>query len=193
MIEDFSPFEVNFDSQLPPEELLTQDFSSGLAIEDDQFEPISPTSQFPPDVLPIKIYALDEQPDLPSQLPASSEEPETIKNWREQMNRQLERKDAEEELKKQELRQTAEKELADWYSRYRESVNKCKASNRSMATDWLAVRDAGPRVPEWDTIARLCDFNPKMSRNVKDISRMRSIILQLKQNPPLPSVSLTSI
>ena len=37
---------------------------------------------------------------------------------------------------------------------------------------------------EWERIAKLCDFNPKASRNSKDVSRMRSIILQLKQNPP---------
>lgn len=38
---------------------------------------------------------------------------------------------------------------------------------------------------EWERIAKLCDFNPKASRNSKDVSRMRSIILQLKQTPPV--------
>lgn len=36
---------------------------------------------------------------------------------------------------------------------------------------------------EWEEIAKLCDFNPKSTRNSKDTSRMRSIILQLKQTP----------
>lgn len=36
---------------------------------------------------------------------------------------------------------------------------------------------------EWEKIATLCDFKDK-SRQQKDISRMRSLILQLKQNPP---------
>ncbi|KAE8738415.1 hypothetical protein FOCC_FOCC016105 [Frankliniella occidentalis] len=36
---------------------------------------------------------------------------------------------------------------------------------------------------EWERIAKHCDFNPKASKGSKDVSRMRSIILQLKQNP----------
>lgn len=39
---------------------------------------------------------------------------------------------------------------------------------------------------EWERIAKLCDFNPKASKASKDVSRMRSIILQLKQNPLPP-------
>lgn len=38
---------------------------------------------------------------------------------------------------------------------------------------------------DWEQIAKLCEFNPKVSRNTKDTSRMRSLILQLKQNPPV--------
>lgn len=36
---------------------------------------------------------------------------------------------------------------------------------------------------EWERIAKLCDFNPKAKQGSKDVSRMRSIILQMKQNP----------
>ena len=36
---------------------------------------------------------------------------------------------------------------------------------------------------EWERVARLCDFNPKNSKATKDVSRMRSIFLQLKQHP----------
>lgn len=39
---------------------------------------------------------------------------------------------------------------------------------------------------EWERIAKLCDFNPKASKGNKDVSRMRSIILQLKQSPIAP-------
>jgi hypothetical protein len=35
----------------------------------------------------------------------------------------------------------------------------------------------------WESVAKLCDFNPKGNKNTKDVSRMRSILLQLKQTP----------
>ena len=38
-------------------------------------------------------------------------------------------------------------------------------------------------------VSKLCDFNPKTSKNVADVSRMRSIILQLKQGPAANNVS----
>lgn len=150
-------------------------------------------SQFPPD-LPPGSFSLDDMmsPDAPSKPPAvPREEPETIRKWREKMEGHLKEKDAQEEVKKEELRLNAQRELSDWYARYNESVAKCRAANRTaMMAEWLpggGTRDSGPapdRVPEWENIARLCDFNAKASRNAKDVSRMRAIILQLKQSPP---------
>ena len=52
-------------------------------------------------------------------------------------------------------------------------------------TDKTFVAQIEPIQPgsEWDRVSKLCDFNPKTSKNVKDVSRMRSIILQLKSSP----------
>lgn len=36
---------------------------------------------------------------------------------------------------------------------------------------------------EWERVARLCDFNPKSSKQAKDVSRMRSVLISLKQAP----------
>lgn len=36
---------------------------------------------------------------------------------------------------------------------------------------------------EWERVARLCDFNPKTSKQAKDVSRMRSVLISLKQTP----------
>jgi len=59
--------------------------------------------------------------------------------------------------------------------------NFCRSAEKEL------VADTDPMEPgtEWERIAKLCDFNPKASKHTKDISRMRSIILQVKQTPPV--------
>ncbi|XP_050436173.1 clathrin light chain isoform X1 [Adelges cooleyi] len=122
------------------------------------------------------------------------EEPEKIKKWREEQKTRLEEKDANEEKKKEELRLIAKKELEEWYKIHKEQIAKTKAANRESAINaekqFVAESDDIEPGTEWDRISKLCDFNQKSSRASKDVTRMRSIILQLKQIPlkkPLPT------
>ncbi|XP_053690311.1 clathrin light chain [Sabethes cyaneus] len=112
-----------------------------------------------------------------------TEEPEKIRKWREEQKARLEEKDREEERKKEELREQARKELEDWYKHHEEAISKTKAANRNAEKQFVAETDEIEPGTEWERIAKLCDFNPKTNKSSKDISRMRSIILQLKQNP----------
>ncbi|KAI1288146.1 Clathrin light chain A [Halotydeus destructor] len=118
-------------------------------------------------------------------------EPEKIRVWREEQAKMLENKDAEEETKRNELRESAKKELDEWYSRYAEQLEKSKSNNRNSEQEWIAERDADQPGQDWEKIAKLCDFNPKAARNTKDTSRMKSILLQLKQNPPVAANAAT--
>lgn len=112
-----------------------------------------------------------------------TEEPERIRKWREEQKARLEEKDREEERKREELREQARKELEDWYKHHDEAISKTKAANRNAEKQFVAETDEIEPGTEWERIAKLCDFNPKTNKSSKDISRMRSIILQLKQNP----------
>ncbi|XP_068143260.1 clathrin light chain [Drosophila tropicalis] len=116
--------------------------------------------------------------------PPSREEPEKIRKWREEQKQRLEEKDVEEERKKEELRQQSKKELDDWLRQIGESISKTKLSSRN-AEKQAASLENGAIEPgtEWERIAKLCDFNPKVNKAGKDVSRMRSIYLHLKQNP----------
>jgi len=112
------------------------------------------------------------------------EEPEKIKRWREDQKKRLENKDVEEERKKKEMKEAARKELEEWYTSHEEQVAKNRTANRSAEKELVADTDPIEPGTEWERIAKLCDFNPKGSKHQKDISRMRSIILQVKQSPP---------
>ncbi|XP_071559469.1 clathrin light chain isoform X2 [Temnothorax nylanderi] len=122
----------------------------------------------------------------PAPPPPVKEEPEKIKKWREEQKARLEEKDAEEEKKKEEWKEAAKKELEEWYKHHAEAINKTKTTNRNAEKQFVAEADEVEPGTEWERIAKLCEFNPKSSRTSKDVSRMRSIILQLKQTPPTP-------
>jgi len=110
-------------------------------------------------------------------------EPEKIRIWREEQREMLEKKDREEAGKMEEWREQARKELDDWYRHRDEQFQKAKALNRESEAEFIKERDESLPGHEWERICRLCEFNPKHSRSQKDVSRMRSILLQLKQNP----------
>ncbi|RLV98037.1 hypothetical protein DV515_00011146 [Chloebia gouldiae] len=82
-----------------------------------------------------------------------------------------------------EWKEKAIKELEEWYARQDEKLEKTKASNR--AAEEAFVNDAEEVFPgtEWERVAQLCDFNPKSSKQAKDVSRMRSVLISLKQAP----------
>lgn len=104
-------------------------------------------------------------------------------NSREEQKERLAVKDEESEKKKGEWREIAKKELEDWYRHRNEQLEKTKANNREAEAVFVQDRDESTPGHEWEKIYRLCEFNSKQARNTKDISRMRSILLQLKQTP----------
>jgi len=118
------------------------------------------------------------------------QEPEKIRKWREEQAERVAKKDADEEKKKAEWRETARRELEDWYRHRDEQVEKARKLNRDAEDVFVNERDEKKPGGEWERIGRLCDFNPKSSRGAgaKDISRMRSILLQLKQSPVPTSI-----
>merc|ERR1711976_526556 len=118
-----------------------------------------------------------------SQADKQRQEPEKIRLWREEQKKMLEEKDVESEKRKAEWREVAKKELEEWYKHRAEQFEKTKVNNREHEAAIIQERDESIPGHEWERICRLCEFNPKHSGNKKDVSRQRSILLQLKQAP----------
>jgi len=138
------------------------------------------TEQLPQE--PIMMQPSDPYAAV-SQMDQVSAEPECIRQWRQEQAEMLAQKDAEEAAALEELRAQARKELSEWYSRHDDQLNQTKTSNRQAEAALVEERDEDIPGHEWERVARLCDFNPKNSKNTKDVGRMRSIFLQLKQTP----------
>merc|ERR1719228_2086581 len=169
-------------SELLDNQFLTE-FDSG--VENTQQEPIftnaisnSENSVAPSESpVPSDVYAAISQVDRVRQ------EPEKIKVWREEQKKRLEEKDKEAEVKQAEWLVAAKHELEEWYKHSAAQFEKTTVLNRETETTFIEERDENLPGHEWERICRLCEFNPKQSGNKKDISRMRSILLQLKQQP----------
>merc|ERR1712141_552201 len=120
------------------------------------------------------------------------EDPEVIKLWKENQIKMLQEKDEDEEKAKEALKKQAKSELEDWYKQHSEQLGKLQAANRAASISYEQELETTTEKltpgTEWERVAKLCDFNPKTARNTKDVSRMRSVILQLKQEGSAPIV-----
>ncbi|XP_062372610.1 clathrin light chain A isoform X2 [Sardina pilchardus] len=128
-------------------------------------------------------------------------EPESLRKWREEQRDRLELLDANSRKQETEWKEKAKVELEDWHTRQEEQLAKTKVNNRVLDEDFYKqpfseligyvaaeeamVSDLDENNPgtEWERVARLCDFNPKSSKQAKDVSRMRSVLISLKQSP----------
>uniref|UniRef100_A0A3B3IJX7 Clathrin light chain n=1 Tax=Oryzias latipes TaxID=8090 RepID=A0A3B3IJX7_ORYLA len=128
-------------------------------------------------------------------------EPESLRKWREEQRERLEVLDANSRKQESEWKEKAKLELEEWHARQNEQLEKTKTNNRVLDEDFYKqpfseligyvaaeeamISDLDENNPgtEWERVARLCDFNPKSSKQAKDVSRMRSVLISLKQSP----------
>ncbi|CAJ1058130.1 PREDICTED: clathrin light chain B isoform X1 [Xyrichtys novacula] len=150
---------------------------------------------FPESNGPTDNYAAIAQVDIQRQ------EPESLRKWREEQKTRLEALDSASKAAEAEWREKAKKELEDWHVHQNEQMEKNKANNRiadkafykqpnsdvigfvASEEAFLAETDGDSPGSEWERVARLCDFNPKTNKQAKDVSRMRSVLISLKQTP----------
>lgn len=112
-----------------------------------------------------------------------AEEPESLKLWREEKAASLRKQEEDQVENHQQWTERAKKELDDWYNHYNEQLEKTRNENKSAQEQFIEEMTDTKPGNEWEKVARFCDFNPKNSKNTKDVSRMRGMLLQLKQNP----------
>jgi hypothetical protein len=129
-------------------------------------------------------------PIPPNQYQALSQlnEPETIRKWRDEFTARIDKKDTEEETKRKEMREQAKKELEDFHKQRVEQMERIKGqnrlNNRTLEDDLFNngnTSTSNGKINDWDKITSLCEFNPKNNRSQKDLTRYRSVLLQLKQ------------
>ncbi|XP_028574248.2 clathrin light chain B isoform X1 [Podarcis muralis] len=130
-----------------------------------------------------------------------TQEPESIRKWREEQKKRLQELEVTSKVLEQEWREKAKKDLEEWNLRQNEQMERNRANNRIadkafyqqpdadvigyVASEEAFMKESKEEMPgtEWEKVAQLCDFNPKSSKQSKDVSRMRSVLISLKQTP----------
>ncbi|XP_017579612.1 clathrin light chain A isoform X3 [Pygocentrus nattereri] len=110
-------------------------------------------------------------------------EPESLRKWREEQRERLEDLDANSRKQEVEWKEKAKVELEEWHARQDEQLAKTKVNNRAAEEAMVTELNESNPGTEWERVARLCDFNPKSNKQAKDVSRMRSVLISLKQSP----------
>ncbi|XP_048885090.1 clathrin light chain B isoform X3 [Brienomyrus brachyistius] len=176
--EAFGTLEEAEQPHYPPSQTNYNVFGEGAAtVNGDMFsESNGPTDSY------AAIARVDQQ----------RQEPESLRRWREEQRARLEELDSASKAAEAEWKEKAKKELEDWHVHQSEQMEKNKTNNRlspsfARASEEAFVKESDEDAPgsEWERVARLCDFNPKTNKQSKDVSRMRSVLISLKQTPLL--------
>ena len=143
--------------------------------------------------LPSEQEVISTSPDISAPLETGdtmfSVEPECIQSWRRNKDEVLEQKEAAASEEMRRWREAAQQELSDWYDHHNSQVETRKQDNRAAEEAFIQERDQSVPGTEWEKVANLCDFSAKgVGKNARDVSRMRSIYLHLKENPPAQKV-----
>ncbi|XP_033948549.1 clathrin light chain B isoform X3 [Pseudochaenichthys georgianus] len=173
--EGFGSLEAAEDEQPPQPEPEPEPAANYDGFED---EPVTVNGDmFEESNGPTDSYAAIAQVDIQRQ------EPESLRKWREEQKTRLEALDLASKTAEAEWKEKAKRELEDWHVHQSEQMEKNKTNNRASEEAFLAETEGESPGSEWERVARLCDFNPKTNKTAKDVSRMRSVLISLKQTP----------
>ncbi|VDK35675.1 unnamed protein product [Taenia asiatica] len=136
-------------------------------------------------------------------------EPETVKQWRREYHANIEKKDANEAAKDKAMKESAAKELAEWQAWHKKNLIEAHKQNLAHEEELQAQRDKTMLLSQsvskvnssdsaiWERVCQLCDLTVSTSSgdsiflkstvgasSSKDVTRFRSLLLSLKNNPP---------
>merc|ERR1719388_440017 len=91
-----------------------------------------------------------------------------------------------EEMDKKGRREKAKEDIAAWYEeRKTNNAKKAKTNREEEATLEAARAEAmKPGANPWERIVDLIDTNAQAGDSFRDTSRMRTLLISLKNNPP---------
>ncbi|KAL5106468.1 Clathrin light chain A [Taenia crassiceps] len=191
-------------SHFPMDELTSVFLSRGK----DELKDLEASISYTP--FGIDLQNLEESNDAESFRQQSlDDEPDSVKQWRREYHTNIEKKDANEAMRDKAMRDGAAKELAEWQTWHKKNLVEAHKQNLAHEEELQAQRDKTMLLSQsvskvnssdsaiWERVCQLCDLTVSTSSgdsvflkstvgasSNKDVTRFRSLLLSLKNNPP---------
>lgn len=128
----------------------------------------------------VETEAAPVEPTGFDAISAADSETEHSTAWKAKQAERIEALEAESSKLEAELATTASTELADWEKKHASAKENRASDNKDNESAFIAKRDETTSGNEWSRVAFLVDFTGK-AKTTKDTSRMKSCLIQLKQ------------
>jgi len=138
-----------------------------------------------------ETYYVSHQPEYVDPYAALSqvnETPQIIQEWRRKRDDLLDQKDKQSREKALQMERDAKAALEKFTKENdlkREATHK---KNRDAQAATIAARDAPVKGNPWERVYNLVDLTPKGQKSTKDVSRIRSVLTQLKTDAHAPGI-----
>ncbi|KAI8642480.1 clathrin light chain [Parasitella parasitica] len=121
------------------------------------------------------------------------EEPDVVRQWREKQKQLISKRDEEESHKKQEVFNKAREDIDKFYENYNDKKQKAIEENRERENKLLKSREESSASTNiWTSVSREIDIsNAKAAYPTRDVSRMKSIILDLRKDQNAPGTIIS--
>merc|ERR1712131_164448 len=106
-----------------------------------------------------------------------------MREWREQNTARIEAADSKEKTDEVDWKEQAKKQKDDFYKQYEAENAKRKSENRAAEQNDV-VTAPGDKAKAWQQLSGFINFNQARQANETDKLRMKSLLFQLKQEPP---------
>ncbi|CAG8665576.1 12708_t:CDS:2 [Funneliformis mosseae] len=152
-------------------------------------------SEFPPVEIESSTQVLynNSNGDIPLSLSSDNieeEEPEIIRQWREQQREIIAQRDETSEAKKRETLSIARDAIDKFYEEYNEKKGRTHEQNKQDEEEFLRERDDLTSGTSWQRICKQVDLSTAQSKttnkHTKDVSRFKEMLLSLKKDENAP-------
>jgi len=127
---------------------------------------------------------MEDLPDAPAEELMPAPETDALETFNKEWSEKLKAKAAAEVEVANTMKTTADKDLTEWNKQRTIKLEARKTSNREAQTVFVeTIENELASANDWERVTKLIDITQEGDSDKADVSRMRSLFVQLKNEP----------